>query len=115
MAVLATRSRPKLAWIRIDDDWRACTYGAYQNGNNFEAAKAGGSTLGGIGGAEAGAFAGSFFGPADFVTIPVFAAIGGLYGAYVGGNGGAAAYQNSDQIFQFLNWYWSQPLYVPYP
>jgi hypothetical protein len=71
--------------------------------------------LGGIAGVEAGAAFGLLFGPAAPVTVPVGAGIGSLVGAYGGGNAAATIYRNSDQIFQGLDWYYSQPPYVPYP
>ena len=54
------------------------TGSAYSSGDYLGASQAGGATLGGIAGAEAGAAAGSLFGPFDVVTTPMGAVIGGV-------------------------------------
>jgi hypothetical protein len=70
------------------------TYQAYDNGDYLAATQAGGATLGGIGGAELGAFLRSFGGPIDFVTVPLGAVAFGLVGAYGGGNVLGSIYNN---------------------
>jgi hypothetical protein len=75
------------------------TFSAYKNGDYLEASKAGGATLGGIAGAEAGAAVGGVlgFGVADPFTIPAGAVIGGVYGAFKGSQIGGSIYNNGFQ------------------
>jgi hypothetical protein len=70
------------------------TFDAYNNGDYLLASQAGGATLGGIGGSEFGSFLGGFGGPAAPVTVPLFAVIGGLAGAYGGANLFGSVYNN---------------------
>lgn len=67
-------------------------YGAYTTGDYSGAVQASGGTLGGIAGAEGGAFIGGLFGPAAFITVPIGAVAGGVYGAYMGSSVAGSIY-----------------------